>query len=150
MPKNKSRGGKHHRRGKHDTDDKKAELEFKVDGQAYAQVLKTLGNGHFELLCDDGTKRLGHIRGSMNRKIWIAVGNLVLVSLRNYQDTKCDVIHKYSNEEARSLQAYGELGKIVENLETKNTDIIWGKDSDNPKPTEDANSEKSDENSEDT
>ncbi len=32
-----------------------------------------------------------------------------MVGLREYQPDKCDVIHKYTTDEARSLQAYGEL-----------------------------------------
>jgi len=33
----------------------------------------------------------------------------ILLSLRDYQDEKGDVILKYSADEARSLKAYGEL-----------------------------------------
>jgi translation initiation factor 1A len=33
----------------------------------------------------------------------------VLVGLREFQPDKADVIHKYTTEEARNLQAYGEL-----------------------------------------
>ena len=33
----------------------------------------------------------------------------MLVGLREFQPDKADVIHKYTTEEARSLQAYGEL-----------------------------------------
>jgi translation initiation factor 1A len=33
----------------------------------------------------------------------------VLVGLREFQADKVDVIHKYSPEEARNLQAFGEL-----------------------------------------
>jgi translation initiation factor 1A len=33
----------------------------------------------------------------------------VLVGLREFQADKCDIIHKYTTDEARSLQAYGEL-----------------------------------------
>jgi translation initiation factor 1A len=36
-------------------------------------------------------------------------GDIVLVGLRKFADGKTDIIHKYSTDEARSLQAYGEL-----------------------------------------
>ncbi len=36
-------------------------------------------------------------------------GDIVLVGLREFEQEKCDVIHKYTTDEARSLQAYGEL-----------------------------------------
>lgn len=60
----------------------------------YAQVLKMLGNGRVEAQCVDGSKRLCHIRGKMRKKVWINAGDVVLVSLRLYQDEKADVIHK--------------------------------------------------------
>jgi translation initiation factor 1A len=39
--------------------------------------------------------------------MWIGVGDLILISLRDFEDGKADVIHKYSTEEARSLQVGG-------------------------------------------
>ncbi len=33
----------------------------------------------------------------------------MLVSLRDFQDEKADIIHKYYEEEAKALKAYGEL-----------------------------------------
>lgn len=61
------------------------------------------------LQCFDNLARTGLIRGTMRRRVWINMGDIVLVGLREFQPDKADVIHKYSTEEARSLQAYGEL-----------------------------------------
>jgi hypothetical protein len=36
-------------------------------------------------------------------------GDIVLIGLREFQPDKADVIHKYTTEEARNLQAFGEL-----------------------------------------
>ncbi|RLN86313.1 hypothetical protein BBJ28_00010350 [Nothophytophthora sp. Chile5] len=126
MPKNKGKGGKNRRRGKNDNEENKRELEFKEDGQGalpsvafrgpnssywrkYAQVVRMLGNGRLEAYCFDGVTRLGHIRGKMRKKVWVGAGDIILVSLREYQDGKVDIIHKYNADEARSLKAYGEL-----------------------------------------
>ncbi|KAK3900384.1 hypothetical protein C8A05DRAFT_35973 [Staphylotrichum tortipilum] len=118
MPKNKGKGGKNRRRGKNENDNEKRELTFKEDGQEYAQVLKMLGNGRLEAMCFDGVKRLGLIRGKLRKKIWINNGDIILVSLREYQDEKGDVILKYSADEARSLKAYGELPDTAKINET--------------------------------
>ncbi len=75
----------------------------------YAQVLKILGNGRLEAQCFDGTKRLCHIRGKMRKKVWVGQGDIVLISLRDFQDGKADVILKYNADEARQLKSYGEL-----------------------------------------
>ena len=45
----------------------------------------------------------------MRKRVWINVGDIVLVSLREFQDNKADIIWKYTPDEARSLKAYGEL-----------------------------------------
>jgi len=118
MPKNKGKGGKNRRRGKNENDNEKRELVFKEDGQEYAQVVKMLGNGRLEALCFDGEKRLAHIRGKLRKKVWINQGDIILLSLRDYQDEKGDVIMKYTADEARSLKAYGELPEHAKINET--------------------------------
>jgi len=121
MPKNKGKGGKNRRRGKNENDNEKRELIFKEDGQEYAQVVKMLGNGRLEAMCFDGEKRLAHIRGKLRKKVWINQGDIILLSLRDYQDEKGDVILKYTADEARNLKAYGEL---PENAKINETDTF--------------------------
>lgn len=68
-----------------------------------------LGNGRVEVACFDGVSRLGHICGRMRKKVWINTGDIVLVGLRDYQDSKADVFLKYTADEARKLKSMGEL-----------------------------------------
>ncbi|KAI1018074.1 hypothetical protein LB504_004222 [Fusarium proliferatum] len=112
-------GGKNRRRGTKENDDQRRELTFKEDGQEYAQVVKMLGNGRLEALCFDGSKRLANIRGKMRKKVWINQGDIILLSLRDFQDNKGDVILKYTADEARTLKSYGEL---PENAKINETD----------------------------
>lgn len=46
-------------------------------------------------------------------KVWINQGDIILVGLRDYQDTKADVIFKYTPDEARNLKTYGEFPESV-------------------------------------
>lgn len=109
MPKNKGKGGKNRRRGKNANEGEKRELVLKEDGQEYAQVVRMLGNGRLEAQCFDGKTRLAHIRGKMRKKQWVNQGDIVLLGLREFQDSKADVIHKYSADESRRLKAQGEI-----------------------------------------
>ena len=84
-----------------------------------------LGNGRLEALCFDGEKRLAHIRGKLRKKVWINQGDIILLSLRDYQDEKGDVILKYSADEARSLKAYGELPETAKINETDTYVLSW-------------------------
>ncbi|PIA33862.1 hypothetical protein AQUCO_03900008v1 [Aquilegia coerulea] len=115
MPKNKGKGGKNKKRSKNNEGgDEKRELVYKIDGQQeYAQVVQMLGNGRFDAMCIDGVKRLCHIRGEMHKKVWIAVGDIVLISLRDFQDEKGDVVHRYMPDEARRLKAEDKLPKNI-------------------------------------
>lgn len=58
-----------------------------------------LGNGRLQAQCFDGETRLAHIRGKMRKKVWINQGDIILISLRDFQDDKADVIVKYTVEE---------------------------------------------------
>jgi translation initiation factor 1A len=127
MPKNKGKGGKNRRRGTKENDDQRRELTFKEDGQEYAQVVKMLGNGRLEALCFDGSKRLANIRGKMRKKVWINQGDIILLSLRDFQDDKGDVILKYTVDEARALKSYGEL---PENAKINEMDTFGNADGD--------------------
>lgn len=111
MPKPKGKGGKNRRKGKTDGTVVKRELLFKEDGQEYGKVVKLLGNCNLDLVCADEVKRIGHIRGSMRKKVWLKVGDICLVSLRDFQDGKADIIHVYDSDEVRNLISYGELPK---------------------------------------
>lgn len=110
MPKNKGKGGKNFKKGKKSNEgETRRDLIFKEDGQEYAQVLRMLGDGRLALQCFDDTARTGLIRGTMRRRVWISTGDIVLIGLREFEPAKADVIHKYTAEEARNLQAFGEL-----------------------------------------
>ena len=78
-----------------------------------------LGNARVEAFCFDGVSRLCQIRGQMRKRVWINMGDIILVSLREFQDSKADVIWKYTPDEARSLKAYGELPASVRPNETE-------------------------------
>jgi translation initiation factor 1A len=110
MPKTKGKGGKNVKKGKkREGEGERRDLLFREDGQEYAQVLRMLGDGRLALACYDNKARVGLIRGTMRRRVWITVGDIVLIGLREFQADKADVIHKYTSDEARKLQEYKEL-----------------------------------------
>ena len=67
------KGGKNYKKGKKTNEgETRRELIYKEDGQEYAQVQKMLGDGRVQLQCYDGVARLGLIRGTMKRRVWIS------------------------------------------------------------------------------
>ena len=113
MPNKK--GGKKFKKGKKTRDFNDKKLLIKKDSeesQEYAQVVNPKGNGRFELLCCDGGKvRQGTVCGQMRKRVWVNRSDLVLISKWEgmSDDSKCSIIHKYSEDEARRLLKEGEL-----------------------------------------
>lgn len=51
-------------------------------------------------------------------QVWVNQGDIILVGLRDFQDSKADVILKYTPDEARNLKTYGEFPESVRINET--------------------------------
>jgi translation initiation factor 1A len=84
MPPNK-KGGKNYKKGKH-ADDEPVMYE-RLPDQMFGRVIKLLGGCNALVYCNDNRERICHIRGNMRKKVWIAVGDIVLISLRELDRT---------------------------------------------------------------
>jgi len=120
MPGGNIKGGKKHKRGKKtDNFDRKLILKDPKEDQEYAKIKKVNGNGRYVLLCFDGTERLGIAAGNIKRKTRLGLNDIILVSLWNFQDSKCSIIHKYEEDEVQKLKNQGEFPKNI-NLDEDN------------------------------
>lgn len=129
MPKNTGMGGNKRKKGKKQTMEAR-ELVYKGEMEEYGQVMRLLGDARMEIQCVDGVKRIGHIRGKMRKRNWIANGDVVLVSLREYENEKCDIIDKYNEDEVRKLKKAGESPESIslpeQEEDKKERDDGWG------------------------
>lgn len=104
-------------------DDRKREMVYPdEDDQEYAIVQEMLGNGRVRVLCNDKTTRIGRICGSMRKyksKVIIESGDLVIISLREYEKDKVDIVHKYAFEEANDLAYNQYLPEYITKVYTK-------------------------------
>ena len=105
MPNKK--GGKKHKRNKKQDDTYEKTLRLKEEGQEYAQIKKCLGNCRFNVLCFDGKERMATMCGTMRKRRFINQDNIVLVSLRDWQDSKCDIIDNYDENLVRKMKDKG-------------------------------------------
>lgn len=67
-----------------------------------------LGNGRVRAKFSDGIERQCRIRGSMRRREWVHVGDIVLVALRDLAGDKADIVFKYQQAEVQRLRRLGE------------------------------------------
>ena len=71
---------------------------------------KMLGFDRILVSCQDGYERLCRIRGKMKRRMWIRVGDIVLVSPWEVQpNERGDIIWRYTRNQADVLRRKGYL-----------------------------------------
>jgi translation initiation factor 1A len=112
MPKNKGLGGKRFKKGKKGAGLDKAPQKTPLKGQDqdYAYVSKMLGDRRIMVALEsapisEGTKQevMAKIPGSMRKRVWINVGDWVLVNIREFQEGRVDVVYKYTPNDVRLL-----------------------------------------------
>jgi translation initiation factor 1A len=108
MAKQRGPGGKGRRKAKA-VSAKSNELLFADTYSSYAYVKENNGSGHFRVLCTDGLERMGVLRGSMRKRVWVRRGDIVLVTLREFEDSKADIVHKYNATEVSRLANMNEV-----------------------------------------
>ena len=104
-------------------------LPRKEQDQAYGLVTKMLGNNRVMLKGESGVEVLGTIRGSIRKKARIERNDIILYSIRDFDSSKVDILHKYSDTQIRTLRKEKELEHLKEFTEkmsqqntSKNTD----------------------------
>ena len=108
------KGGKKHKRGKnHNNASKAIRYKDEKEDQEYAQIKKCKGNCRFDVLCFDGIERSAIICGAMRKRKFVKVDDIVLVSLRDFQDNVCDIIDSYDSSQARKLQSQGLFPDVI-------------------------------------
>lgn len=110
MVKNNTLGGKKFKRIKSVTTHDR-EILFNEDGQSYAIVKSMLGHKRcYVTLFNQQNEIIGIIRGNMKKSTQrVCKNSIVLVSLRDFQEGKCDIVHVYSDEHVKQLIQYEEI-----------------------------------------
>ena len=127
-----TKGGKKHKRGKNAIVDIKL-VVADYDCQFYSKVTNKLGGGRYsvdmfvtekkneenKIIRYDEVKtgQIALLRGSLKKKARIAIGDILLVSIREFEKRKVDIIHAYNNEEVHKLRKTNNLpeSKIFDN-----------------------------------
>ena len=92
----------------------------------YAQVVATLGNGMCHVMCQDGKKRLCHIRGKFRGRsmrdnmikngVWVLVGGRDYEVERSKDDKKlekCDLLEVYTDLDKERLKSMGGFSDFI-------------------------------------
>jgi translation initiation factor 1A len=144
MPKN-TKGGKKFKKGKGPPAMTRQIIHADEDeDQIYGLVEKACGNACFDVKCYDGKTRQCKVRGNMRgkRKVWINVNDTVIIS-KDVSSTLRDtghIIHKYNENEVRTLKKAGKLNMPGEVNDNDTMGINFGyNDDDNDSDGDDNN-----------
>ena len=119
MPKNKTGGKKSRKKSskyenEYDIVDEKNIIK-PTELQEYGIITKVCGNSRMLVDCLSCKKqensdenviknRMSTIRGKLKKRAWMNVGDVVIVALRDFNDDRGDIVHKYSSNQANFLR----------------------------------------------
>lgn len=124
------KGGKKKRKDKKPGDGIKRYLETKGESEEYAKITKLLGDRRVKITLADNQSTLGIIPGKFRKRLWMNIGDIVLVNKRDYQDDKCDIIYKYNPDEVNRLYRMKEIPEFFIDGIAKHEEDIAGDDQD--------------------
>lgn len=126
-------GGKNYKKSKQTGSIVKPFIDRQPD-QQYARILRNLGGRNMLVYSNDNKVRLCHICGAMKKFNWLAVGDLVLISLRDFEKKpepgskeyeKGDIVAKYDSEHLGKLKKLPDINpKLFMQLETVDGKIL--------------------------
>jgi translation initiation factor 1A len=127
-------GGKNYKKSKQTGSIEKPFIDRQED-QQYGRVLRNLGGRNMLIYCNDNKIRLCHICGAMKKFNWLSVGDIVLISLRDFgkkpepgstdKYEKGDILAKYDSDHLGKLKKMPDANpKLFMQLETMDGKIL--------------------------
>ena len=98
-------------------------MVYKQDMEEYAQIIKMLGDRRVTVMFPNKEEFIAMIPGRFRKRCWMRVGDIVIVSRRDFQDTKMDILHKYTDEETKILAREYEIPPFFLDTVTDPTDL---------------------------
>jgi translation initiation factor 1A len=90
-----------------------ARTRIPKEGEILGRVLATLGAGKLTVECDDGKTRLCRIPGKIRKRVWVRVGDLVIVEPWKVQShERADIVWRYTNTQTEWLKRKGYLKRL--------------------------------------
>ncbi len=129
-----TKGGKNYKKGKKG----KGKLGAKKTvtpwadsaGLMYAQVKKKLGSNRLEVDCNDGRPRQAIIPGSFYKRVWMNVGDIILVQLNELDNEETFILYKYDPDECHQLKAKENLRFDFSKMIEETCEFEFGDDTD--------------------
>lgn len=83
-------------------------LRLPREGEVLGIAVAMMGAGHVTVECEDGLTRMGRIPGKIAKRVWVRVGDLVLIEPWKIEPTKkADIVWRYTKTEANFVKRKG-------------------------------------------
>ncbi len=89
-------------------------LPRRREGEIFAVAEQLLGGSRIKVMCEDGVTRMGRIRGKLRKRMWMRVGDLLIVRPWEFQDEKADIRYRYTKTQSTYLSRKGMIPEIVD------------------------------------
>tara|TARA_B110000259_G_C13981649_1_gene388866 strand:+ start:972 stop:1484 length:513 start_codon:yes stop_codon:yes gene_type:complete len=103
---------------------KNSNYDINFECEEYGIVKKILGNCRVNLICNSGDEVMGIIRGNMrkfNKRVLIDKGDIVVISKREYQSNKVDIVHKIPSDKYSDILNSTHISNGLKNEYYNNT-----------------------------
>ena len=145
------KGGKNYKKSKHTTAQGGQALIEAESDQMYGRVVRILGDRNMRVYCNDNVSRICRVCGAMRKRVYVNIGDVVLVSIRDLANTtekeredktfksigikekslsereqeRGDIIHKYQQEDLSKLKKVKGINeKLFLQLETVDGKVL--------------------------
>lgn len=106
------------RRKRRYSEEESKEMPLPDENTMLGVIEEFLGYDRARVLCADGKTRLCRIPGRLRKRMWMRVGDIVLVAPWDFQyDKRGDIIYRYTTSEAQKLNKMGLLEPLKSVLE---------------------------------
>ena len=84
-------------------------LPQKEEGEILGIVESILGANRARIRSMDGKTRMGRIHGKMKKRVWLHVGDDIVMLPWSFQDDKADIVWRYQGTQVEWLKKSGYL-----------------------------------------
>ena len=88
-------------------------LPRRGEGEILGIAIEMLGASRIRVQCEDGHTRIGRIPGKLRRRMWVRIGDLVVVKPWIVQEKeKADIVWRYTRTQAQWMKRNGKIGDL--------------------------------------
>jgi translation initiation factor 1A len=87
-------------------------LPKKSEGEMFAVATQLMGSDQLKAMCEDNVERMCRIPGKLRKRVWIKVGDILIIKIWDFQPSRADVVWRFIGAQAEHLKKKGFLKNL--------------------------------------